>query len=150
MNNFLKYPFILFVAFLFWGCPYIDHGTTYATDRLITSIDEIQGCYYRDIMDENIYRCREICIDSTGAHVHERDFRLVDNEFSEMLSDTSFKGDVNIKRIEDDGTINEAVSIKFKNWYIAFLFYEEDDSRNLVVFRDTVVYSTRGNLKCEY
>lgn len=148
---FFKIYSLSMLLLMFVGCPYVDHGTSYATNHIVTSFDEIKGCYYREnIFAKNNYRCTEVCMDSSKAFIHERCFILDENGgLGQMRKDTSFEVDVYLEHLEKDGTISYALRIKGVGDYN---YYEREDSRELEVYSgdEKSVYSTKGKNKCEY
>ena len=133
------------------GCPYVDHGTTHAPDRVVTSIEEIQGCYYQENIDE--YKglvCEEICIDSL-AHYNFRSFgKNNEGNYTVLKKDTSFFTKVEFEKPLRDGTYDREIFIKD----VGISIYREDSGfAQLVGFRGNTrvnTYSTKGWSQCEF
>ena len=150
----MKMLFLLLLSLLiFVGCPYIDHGTTYATDRIVKSVDAIEGCYYREYVDyAGFYKCEDICIDSVEVKVRLRRYHKNEmNAITELYKDTMFVTNVEINNLGNDGTINKSLLIEGVG---AFNYYENVDSRELVdenyKHENKEIYSTRGKVQCDY
>ncbi|MCQ2107641.1 MAG: hypothetical protein MJZ05_02640 [Fibrobacter sp.] len=129
------------------GCPYIDHGMSYAPDRVVKSIDEIQGCYYREYLDnyEGLV-CKELCIDSLAHHIVRSYGKGDDGKYTVLKRDTSFFKEVEIKKPVRDGNLEKAFFIE----NVGFFDYSHDASAAKLVGIRGNDYSTKREGQCEF
>jgi len=100
-----------FIAVAQTACPYIDHGTSNAAERV--SLDEIQGCYYgaKYVMwdETQVVYCTKFCIDSMANVQYKYVYANMnpDSSFSieKTYDETEYRSKVYADVVEDDGSV---------------------------------------------
>lgn len=153
------YALIPFASLLLLvGCPYVDHGTSYAQNRLST-LAEASGCYYHEGQETygdystGVYVCSELCIDTLHAYIHEIKYRQSEPELSDKYEDTTTVWDVRENRPDTDGTIKDGHFLfKTKDGEFgrkAVGVYNDGPVREIKFGLD--IYSAeKGESKCEF
>lgn len=100
-----------FIAVAQTACPYIDHGTSNAAERV--SLDEIQGCYYgaKYVMwdETQVVYCTKFCIDSMANVQYKYVYANMnpDSSFSieKTYDETEYRSKVYADVVEEDGSV---------------------------------------------
>ena len=146
-----KMSFIAVSLLIFVGCPYIDHGVTYAPDGVVASVDEIRGCFYREQVNSLDWLvCEELCVDSVAHFLYREYGKNDDGKYVNLKKDTSFFSEVELREPQRDGSFNSEIFIKGVG---AFNYYKDSSSKTLAADYyqgNGDAYSTTGWTQCAY
>lgn len=111
---------VAFMSMLLTACPYIDHGTSNAAERV--SLDEIQGCFYgttlKDWSDQTkkMY-CYKLCVSEDSALISRKIQYVTQTldgslELNSVEEDTAFSKNYRLNETYDkDGSLLYSISV---------------------------------------